>query len=218
MIDVCVTYFGEKYSTKYLDNLEAGIGARYSGDFNFTVKTDCPNRHWDKISFFDCERRTIVMDIDMVIAKNLDELFDYDVEEFAAFPRWWRGSIDYNGGFYIIEPNEQSTDLKEEFYKDPTEYIKTYGESVGTQWMGEQTFVADNLVIEDLPAEWLGVWVDRVDHKGITQNQDKFNTLYYNNFNKDMIDNVKLIHFIYENTIEQHEQWIQTLWNGTSYA
>lgn len=217
-LNVCVTHFGDKYSSKYVHNLEDAIGRNYSGDFNFNVKTDCPNRHWDKISFFDCDTRTIVMDIDMVVCSNLDELFDYTVEEFAAFPRWWRGNVDVNGGFYIIEPSDQAKELKEEFYVDPDDYIESYGKSVGTAWMGEQAFVHDNLIIEELPPEWLGVWVDGVDHKGIIQDQGKFDKLYEDQFNTPMVDNIKLLHFIYENQIEQHQPWIQELWNGTSAA
>ena len=56
MIDICVTHFGEKYSSKYIDNLQNGIARNYSGDFNFIVKTDCPNGHWDKLSFFECAK------------------------------------------------------------------------------------------------------------------------------------------------------------------
>lgn len=219
MIDVCVTHFGDKYSKKYLDNLEAGIARHYSGDFNFRVRTQCPYKHWDKISFFDCDKRTIVMDIDMVICKNLDELFNYPIDGFGAFKRWWRNNQDINGGFYILEPSENNYLTMDMFYFDPYGWIERYGQKVGRQWYGEQNFVDDHILEKTyLPNKWLGVWVDGVHHNGKRQSQKEFEQMYENQHKDKMLNNVKLLHFIYENKIEEHEQWIQTLWNGTSYA
>ena len=218
-IDICVTHFGHKYSTRYLDNLERGIGRNYSGDFNFVVKTDCPNRHWDKISFFDCDKRTIVMDIDMIVMNNLNELFKYPVDGFGAFQRWWRGNQDINGGFYILEPSEQNHLLKESFYQDPESWIYRYSNIVGTKWMGEQTFVNDHILDKTvLPGQWLGIYVDRVEHKGVYQKQADFNRMYNNLYNTHMINTCKFMHFIYDQRIEQHDKWIIDLWNGTSYV
>ena len=85
MLDVCVTHFGTKYPTTYLDKLERGIAKNYSGDFNFVVKTDCPNRHWDKISFFDCDRPTVIMDIDQLVVGDLDSIFNAQPKQLAGF-------------------------------------------------------------------------------------------------------------------------------------
>lgn len=220
LIDIGVTHFGDKYSTKYIDNLQNGIARNYSGNFNFMVKTNCPNRHWDKIDFFDCSRRTVIMDIDMIINGNLDELFTYPVETFGAFKRWWRGNNDINGGFYIVEPTESNYLVRESFYMDPEAYISRYSNLVGTPWMGEQAFVDDHTVDKTyLPGEWLGVRVDGAVHKGVKQEQSKFDSMYqHHHGNLNMLDNSKLLHFIYEQQIEDHEQWIQDLWNGTSSA
>lgn len=219
MLNVCVTHFGNTYSTKYLDNLEAGIARNYTSDFNFHVKTNCTYRHWDKISFFTCTERTIVLDIDQVVCDNLDELFDYPVDGFGAFKRWWRGNFDINGGFYILEPSEDNFRLAESFYKNPEMIIKQYSETIGVKWKGEQHFVDNNILEKTyLPSEWLGVYVDNVSHHGVKQNQQHFNDIYYDHFKKNMLDNVKLLHFIYDNKIEDHDQWIQDLWNGMSYA
>lgn len=218
-IDICVTHFGNKYSTKYLDNLESGIGRNYSGDFNFIVKTDCPYRHWDKIGFFDCDKKTIVMDIDMIVMHNLNELFNYQVDGFGAFQRWWRGNQDINGGFYILEPSEQNHLLKESFYQNPETWIHRYSTLVGTKWMGEQSFVNDHIIDKTiLPGQWLGVYVEGVNHKGVIQKQDDFNRMYNNLYNTHMITTSKLMHFIYDQTIEQHDKWIIDLWNGTYYV
>lgn len=223
MIDVCVTHFGNHYSTKYLDNLEKGIARNYSGDFNFIVKTDCPNRHWDKISFFNTDKPTIIMDIDMLVTGNLDNLFNFRYESgLAAFQRWWspnRQSI--NGGFYKIIPNNGTQFIYDKFYKDPDLHIKKYGEMTGTPWKGEQLFVNNNLQkITYLPNLWLGVYADYIQHKDVYINQSKWNALYKKIFNADMIKEemfgpyVKLVHFIYDNNlIENHEDWIDDLWN-----
>ena len=216
MIDICVTHFGDKYSTKYIDNLEKGIARNYSGDFNFIVKTDCPNRHWDKMSFFDCQKRTIIMDIDIIVKSKLDKLFDYPIDGFGAFKRWWRDNRDINGGFYIIEPSENNYLLKEHFYQNPEQYINMYSKIVGTPWMGEQLFVNNNILDKTyLPNEWLGIWADGVTHNSTIVKQKDIEAVYRAQFNSNMLETCKLIHFIYDQKIEQHEGWLQDLWNGT---
>jgi hypothetical protein len=166
MIDICVTHFGNKYSSKYITNLENAIGKNYSKDFNFIVKTDCPNLHWDKISFFECDKPRIIMDIDFVITSKLDELIDYEIPEdsLAAFPRWWRDydfTCSINGGFYKINPGLTLELTKEKFYSDPLAWMtyiwKTYGH---TQFgKGEQDFVEKSKInIKLLPGEWLGIY------------------------------------------------------------
>lgn len=223
LIDICVTHFGDKYSTKYIDNLEKGIASNYSSDFNFVVKTDCPNQHWDKISFFNTDKPTIVMDIDMLVVGNLDSLFNFKYQSgLAAFQRWWspnRNSI--NGGFYKIIPNEHTQFVYDKFYTDPNYHINKYGKMVGTPWKGEQTFVNNNLsTITNLPNMWLGVYADFIDHKGSIIHQKTLNTIYNKIFESSLIDNdkfgskLKLVHFIYEeNMIEDHADWIQDLWH-----
>lgn len=222
-VDICVTYFGDKYSTKYLDNLEAGIGRNYSGNFNFIVKTDCPNRHWDKLSFFDNDRRTVIMDIDMMVINSVDHIFNYKAE-FAAFPRWWRDNHSINGGLYVFDPSEKTALVKEKFYQQPELWINQYSNKTGTKWMGEQLFVDESLPdITRLNGQWLGVYVDGVDHKGTIQSQSMFEARYYVSNKTHMMSelykfkpHVSLVHFIYDQKIEQHKQWIQDLWNGHS--
>ena len=134
MIDICVTHFGEKYSSKYIDNLQNGIARNYSGDFNFIVKTDCPNGHWDKISFFKRQDPCIVMDIDIIVNGSLDELFNYDIVEnhIGAFPRWWKNSgCKYNGGFYKINPGYNQLAVYDKFYSNPDFWINHYGKLIG---------------------------------------------------------------------------------------
>lgn len=224
MLDICVTHFGNRYSTKYLDNLEKGIARNYSSDFNFVVKTDCPNRHWDKISFFNTDKPTIVMDIDMLVTGNLDNLFDFRYDNgLAAFQRWWspdRRSI--NGGFYKIIPNNGTQFVYDKFYNDPEAHIKKYGNMTGTPWKGEQLFVNNNLrKITYLPNLWLGVYADCIEHKGTYINQQNLNKLYNKIFDSDLMQgesfgpHVKLVHFIYDdNGIEEHYGWIEDLWNN----
>lgn len=227
MLNVCVTHFGDKYSTKYIDNLESGIARNYSGDFNFIVKTNCPNRHWDKISFFETDQRTIVMDIDMLVAGNLDQLFNTDLSsnQLGAFPRWWRDGKSINGGFYIIEPDDRNKLLADTFYSDPEGWIKQYASIVGTYWKGEQTFVQDHCqAIDILPGEWFGVYADGIQHNNQQQHQGMFNALYEAAYDESLVQhnnkfgpNIKLVHFIYDdNDIILTPQWIQDIWNGTS--
>lgn len=222
MIDICVTHFGNKYSTKYLDNLEKGIAKNYSGDFNFIVKTDCPNRHWDKISFFDNDKRTVIMDIDMIVIGDLDHIIDSKTW-FGAFPRWWRDNKSINGGFYVFDPCEETLLLKEKFYSHPELWISEYSRKTGTKWMGEQLFVDESLpTIERLNGSALGVYINDVKHNGQRAKQAEYNRMYFDRHNcAQMIggtifnNQISMVHFIYDQVIEQHDAWIQSLWNGT---
>jgi hypothetical protein len=221
MIDICVTHFGNKYSTKYLDNLQNGIARNYSGDFNFLVSTDCPNGHWDKITYFECEKPTIIMDIDILITGNLNELIDYDVpkDTLAAFPRWWkRGGCPINGGFYKVNPGPNIWNVIEKFYSDPEFWIQYYGNLVGTPGKGEQNFVYDSIQqIEKLPGRWIGIHTE-----GSERYDQNIMDKYYREYNMPLMeknkfgDQIKLVHFIYDdNMIENKPQWIQDLWNTT---
>lgn len=221
MIDICVTHFGEKYSSKYIDNLQNGIARNYSGDFNFIVKTDCPNGHWDKISFFERHDPCIVMDIDVIINGNLDDLFNYDIVEnhIGAFPRWWKNTgCKYNGGFYKINPGYNQLAVYDKFYSNPDFWINHYGKLVGTMGMGEQNFVTDSsYFIEELPGKWLGIHTEGSSR----YNKDIMNR-YYDFYNKPLItqekfgDQIKLVHFIYaDNMIEDKAEWVQKIWNTT---
>lgn len=221
-IDICVTHFGDKYSSKYIDNLEKGIARNYSSDFNLLIKTDCPNAHWDKISFFECDEPRIIMDIDFIINSNLDDLIDYEVEDnhLAAFWRWWQPNIlgKINGGFYKISPGSNILNIVDKFYSDPEFWIKYYGDLVGTKGKGEQNFVADSAYfIDELPGEWLGIHTE-----GSQRYSSEIYNKYYHAFGKTMMGHqkfssqVKLVHFIYDdNMIERKEDWIQKVWNGT---
>ena len=221
MIDICVTHFGNKYSTKYLDNLQNGIARNYSGDFNFLVTTDCPNGHWDKITYFECEKPTIIMDIDILITGNLNELIDYDVpkDTLAAFPRWWKkNGCPINGGFYKINPGPNIWNVIEKFYSDPEFWIQYYGNLVGSPGKGEQDFVYDSIrQIKKLPGQWMGIHTENSER--YDQNiMDK----YYREYNLPLMKNekfgeqIKLVHFIYDdNMIEDKPKWIQDIWNTT---
>jgi hypothetical protein len=221
MIDICVTHFGNKYSTKYLDNLQNGIARNYSSDFNFLVETDCPNNHWDKIKFFECDNPRIIMDIDILVTGNLDELINYEVPEntLAAFPRWWRrGGCPINGGFYKINPGPNIWSVVDKFYSDPEFWIRYYGHLVGTPGKGEQDFVYESVyLVKELPGQWLGIHTDGSKR----YDKDVVNKYYYE-YNSTLMENdkfgnkIKLVHFIYDdNMIENKPQWIRDLWNIT---
>ena len=221
MIDICVTHFGNKYSTKYLDNLQNGIARNYSGNFNFLVSTDCPNGHWDKITYFECEKPTIIMDIDILITGNLNELIDYDVpkDTLAAFPRWWkRAGCPINGGFYKVNPGPNIWNVIEKFYSDPEFWIQYYGNLVGSPGKGEQNFIHDSVYfINELPGQWLGIHTE-----GAERYDPNIMNKYYSEYNiplmkKDKFgDQIKLVHFIYDvNMIENKSQWVLNLWNTT---
>ena len=223
MLDVCVTHFGTKYPTTYLDKLERGIARNYSSDFNFIVKTDCPNRHWDKISFFDCHRPTVIMDIDQLVVGELDTIFDARPRQLAGFRRWYKPGISLQGGFYKIIPSEENALVKEKFYQDPNFWITHYGIEVGTPWMGEQLFVQHSVkTIDWLPSEKFGVYADYVWHKDKFVYLYEFNDSYRRltgesmvnppcNFNKKL----SLVHFIYNsNMIEEANFWIKEIWDG----
>lgn len=224
-IDVCVTYFGNTYSLKYLSNLEEAIGKNYSDDFNFIVKTDCPYRHWDKISFFQTDKERIIMDIDMLVVGNLDSLFNVKLtNSLAAFQRWWSPFFhSINGGFYKIRPSRQGELLYDKFYNNPEGIITKYGKRMGQYWKGEQTFVNDNYGnIQFLPNHMLGVYADNIIHNGKILQQDIFNNIYNVMFDRTLVDDdhecfgkdVKLVHFLYDdNFIEDQKSWIQELWN-----
>lgn len=222
MIDVCVTHFGDKYSTKYLDNLQKGIARNYSGDFNFLVKTNCPYNHWDKIGFFECDNPRIIMDIDILITSNLDELFDYEIPEnsLAAFPRWWDIELGckINGGFYKINPGPNIVSVADKFYSDPEFWINYYGKISGTIGKGEQNFVEESVYfINELPGKWLGIHTEGSRR----YNQNILNKYIYEYgmplMKKNAFaDQIKLVHFIYDdNMIEDKPQWIQNIWNTT---
>jgi hypothetical protein len=221
MIDICVTHFGNKYSSKYIVNLENGISRNYSGDFNLIIKTDCPNGHWDKISFLECDKPRIIMDIDFVINGNLDDLINYKVapNSLAAFPRWWRqGGCKINGGFYKVNPGSNILNIVDKFYSDPEFWIEHYGKLVGTPGMGEQNFIEDSVYYLDyLPGSWLGIHTEgsaRYNKNILNKYYDSYGLplMKQNKFN----DSIKLIHFIYsDNMIEDKPQWIQDLWNTT---
>ena len=226
MIDICVTHFGDKYNTKYLDNLQNGIARNYSGDFNFLVETNCPNNHWDKISFFECDKPRIIMDIDFIITSNLDELIDYEIPEdsLAAFPPWWRyNGCKINGGFYKINPGENINLLPIKFYSDPNLWLSFWGKAVGTPGKGEQNFVEQSVKnITMLPGQWMGVYTDGCFHNGETQTIKKISDKYFKEYGLSLVDgeafgnDIKLVHFIYDdNQIENRPQWIQDLWNTT---
>lgn len=221
MIDICVTHFGNKYSTKYIDNLENGISRNYSGEFRFLVKEDCPNNHWDKLSFFECDSPRIIMDIDFIITGNLDELFncEIDPDSLSAFPRWWRsGGCKINGGFYKINPGPNILSIVDKFYNNPELWMSYYGKLVGAHGKGEQDFVADSVkTLNLLPGQWLGVHTE-----GSIRYVKEIYNKYYDNYglqlvkNRSFNENVKLVHFIYDdNMIEDKPQWIQDLWNTT---
>lgn len=220
-IDLCVTHYGNKYSTKYLDNLERGIARNYSGDFNFIVKTDCPNRHWDKLSFFDNDKRTVIMDIDMIVVGSLDHIIDTNVW-FGAFPRWWRDNHSINGGFYVFDPCEQTALVKDKFYQQPELWINEYSRRTGTKWMGEQLFVDQSLpTIKRLDGSALGVYINNVEHNGQRAKQGEYNRVYFDRHGQALMlggtffnKQVSLVHFIYDQVIEQHDAWIQALWNA----
>ena len=221
MLDICVTHFGNKYSSQYITNLENGIARNYSSDFNLLVKTDCPNKHWDKISFFETDNPRIVMDIDFVITSNLDELFDYNIpyNSFAAFPRWWRnGGCTINGGFYKINPGPNIFSVVDKFYSDPNLWMNYYGNLVGSPGKGEQNFIEDSFPNRiQFPGEWLGIYTEESDRYDYT-----IHNKYYDHYKLPlMVDDrfnskVKLVHFIYDdNMIETKPQWIKDLWNIT---
>lgn len=228
MIDVCVTHFGNKYDSKYITNLEKAIGKNYSNDFNFIVKTDCSNGHWDKLSFLECDEPRIVMDIDFVVNNNLDELFDYNVptDTLAAFPRWWRNvGCSINGGFYKINPGIKLWAACDKFYMDPTFWMNHYGKIVGEIGKGEQNYVEESCPIHILPGKWMGMYAEgskhgiKVDYKRITQLA--INQRYFYEYklpltnDNSFSDQIKLVHFIYDdNMIEDKPKWIQDLWNG----
>ena len=219
MIDICITHFGDKYSSKYIDNLEKGIARNYSGDFNLIVKTDCPNGHWDKISFFECDKPRIIMDIDFIITSNLDELFNYELEKdhLGVFPRWWRsGGCPINGGFYKINPGNNINQVSDKFYSNPEFWISHYGNLVGTPGKGEQDFVNDSVYHQTyLPGQWLGIYTE-----GSKRHTSEILNKYYDTYGLPLIkqnkfnNQIKLVHFIYDdNMIESKPQWIQDLWN-----
>jgi hypothetical protein len=221
MIDIWVTHFGDKYSSQYLKNLEKGIARNYSSDFRLFVKTNCPNRHWDKISFLETDKPRIIMDIDFLITGNLDELFDYPLPDntLAAFPRWWRnGGCKINGGFYKINPGPDLLATVDKFYSNPELWITYYGTMVGSPGKGEQNFIEDSFRnITLLPGSWLGIHTE-----GSKRYSHDIHNKYYNSYgmplmvNERFNSNVKLVHFIYDdNMIEDKAQWIQDLWNTT---
>tara|TARA_R110000868_G_scaffold382366_1_gene648927 strand:- start:4800 stop:5465 length:666 start_codon:yes stop_codon:yes gene_type:complete len=219
MIDICITHFGTKYNSRYITNLENGISRNYSGDFNLIIKTDCPNGHWDKISFFECDKPRIIMDIDFIINGNLDDLIDYDIplNHIGAFTRWWRnGGCKINGGFYKINPSINHLAAYDKFYANPEFWINHYGNLVGTKGMGEQNFVEDSMYyIDELPGQWLGIYTEgskRYQQNILNKYYDRYNIplMTQNKFGKE----IKLIHFIYDdNMIEDKPQWVQDLWN-----
>tara|TARA_B110000503_G_scaffold135335_1_gene215734 strand:- start:6024 stop:6704 length:681 start_codon:yes stop_codon:yes gene_type:complete len=224
MIDICVTHFGDKYSSKYITNLENAIGKNYSSDFNFIVKTDCPNGHWDKLSFFECDKPRIIMDIDIIVTSNIDDIIDHNMNAdcVRAFPRWWtKGGCRINGGFYKVNPGPSVEMAMEKFYDDPEFWIKHYGKKLGTLGKGEQDFVEESIKnISYFPSKYLGIYTDGCIHNNKVISQENINNKYFRAHNLPLLEGdkfgpeVKLVHFIYDNNmIENRPQWIQDLWN-----
>jgi len=227
MIKICTVYFEGFYTPDYVAKLYDSLHKHTSVDFEFICISDNKNikadtilpynhysnvkKHWHKLKFFsplfanqNKNDDIIIMDIDQVIVKNIDELISWPVKEneLVTYGQWWDNKLGINGGFYKFK----SGSLKfvwDDFIKSP-EYWQLHYYNKGDvhkKWYGEQNYVKWKIQehkarLTKTPLEWLCKYSDNYKENLYLNNlyMNKFNTDYMI-MGDDINDKIKIIHF-----------------------
>ena len=163
---------------------------------------------WNKMQCMALETKEpfVVLDIDVILANNYEELFDYPIKkgEFLSIPAWWGRQPDewqINGGFQKYYPKDCKY-MYDIFMENPQKWQMHYIRKKLTKGPvnGEQFFVEEHvkqrLKLKLVPESWVTRYTNKeyTNKKLEYKYQEVTNEPYLvknENFNK----NVKLVHF-----------------------
>ena len=252
MLKICTVYFGNKYTPDYVGKLFDSIRRNSSIPFQSICVSDNPNvkadvvlpynynsnikLHWHKLKFFSPNYAyqnpgddIIVMDIDQVIAGNVDELIGHPVEdgELITYGVWWNSekliehglTLQTNGGFYKFKSGTLSY-VWDDFIASPEYWQMKFfnDEVVHYRYYGEQNYVnwkvfweAKDKVIKT-PEKWIGKYHGDDFFKNI-----KLNKKYFEKFGDYMIlddvnPDIKIIHMLGPDNTIHNTGWVKDYW------
>ena len=227
MLKICTVFFKGFYPSSYVARLYDSLIKHTTLDFEFICLSDDPNvkadvilpynhhsnikKHWHKLKFFSPDFAyqhrddyIVVMDIDQVILKNVDELLGMRVnrKQIVTYGQWWENKLGINGGFYKFRSGGAKA-IWDDFTRNP-EYWQLHFYNNGTvhkKYYGEQNYVKlkaieHGLEVITTPPQWIAKYTD--DYK----ENLKLNQMYMQKFNQDYMildkqinENIKVIHF-----------------------
>ena len=227
MLKICTVFFKGFYPSSYVARLYDSLKKHTTLDFEFICLSDDPNvkadvilpynhhsnikKHWHKLKFFSPDFAyqhrddyIVVMDIDQVILKNVDELLGMRVnrKQIVTYGQWWENKLGINGGFYKFRSGGAKA-IWDDFTRNP-EYWQLHFYNNGTvhkKYYGEQNYVKlkaieHGLEVITTPPQWIAKYTD--DYKeNLKLNQmymDKFDTDYMI-LDKEVNEKLKVVHF-----------------------
>lgn len=188
MVTILTLKKGEKYSSNVVNNLYLSILKNSTVPFKLLCYTDNAKglnsnilveeiknpdefpAHWHKLEFhkpgfagLKPQEDVIIMDVDMLILKNIDSILDFKVssDEFGAIYRWWSKRTNWcpiNGGFQKFK-HGTTEHIWTKFNRNP-DLWPTYYSSIGEAeppYMGEQNFIHHNIEASGLKRKYLPV-------------------------------------------------------------
>jgi len=227
MLKICTVFFKGFYPSSYVARLYDSLKKHTTLDFEFICLSDDPNvkadvilpynhhsnikKHWHKLKFFSPDFAyqhrddyIVVMDIDQVILKNIDELLGMMVnrKQIITYGQWWENKLGINGGFYKFRSGGAKA-IWDDFTRNP-EYWQLHFYNNGTvhkKYYGEQNYVKlkaieHGLEVVTTPPQWIAKYTDNY------KENLKLNQMYMKKFNQDYMildkqinENIKVIHF-----------------------
>jgi hypothetical protein len=227
MLKICTVYFKGFYTPDYVSKLYRSLKKNSTIPFQFICLSDTNDieadvilpynhnsdikKHWHKLKFFSPQfggqqpgDDIIIMDIDQVIVKNVDELLGHPVEEneLVSYGQWWDNNLKLNGGFYKFKSGSLKK-IWDDFSLNPKFWQLDYYNRgvVHFKYYGEQNYVSwkvkkNNIKLTTTPKEWLVKYTDNY------KDNLKLNKLYMQKFNTDYMimgdevnEKIKVIHF-----------------------
>jgi hypothetical protein len=227
MLKICTVYFKGFYTPDYVTKLYRSLKKNSTIPFEFICLSDTNDieadvilpynhysnikKHWHKLKFFSPQfggqqpgDDIIIMDIDQVIVKNVDELLGHPVEEneLVSYGQWWDNNLKLNGGFYKFKSGSLKK-IWDDFSLNPKFWQLDYYNRgvVHFKYYGEQNYVSwkvkkNNIKLTTTPKEWLVKYTDNY------KDNLKLNKLYMQKFNTDYMimgdevnEKIKVIHF-----------------------
>ena len=227
MLKICTVYFKGFYTPDYVSKLYRSLKRNSTVPFEFICLSDTNDieadvilpynhhsaikKHWHKLKFFSPQfggqqpgDDIIIMDIDQVIVKNVDELLGHPVEEneLVSYGQWWDNNLKLNGGFYKFKSGSLKK-IWDDFSLNPKFWQLDYYNRgvVHFKYYGEQNYVSwkvkkNNIKLTTTPKEWLVKYTDNY------KDNLKLNKLYMQKFNTDYMimgdevnEKIKVIHF-----------------------
>ena len=227
MLKICTVFFKGFYPSSYVARLYDSLKKHTTLDFEFICLSDDPNvkadvilpynhhsnikKHWHKLKFFSPDFAyqhrddyIVVMDIDQVILKNVDELLGMRVnrKQIVTYGQWWENKLGINGGFYKFRSGGAKA-IWDDFTRNP-EYWQLHFYNNGTvhkKYYGEQNYVKlkaieHGLEVITTPPQWIAKYTDDYT-ENLKLNQmymDKFDTDYMI-LDKEVNEKLKVVHF-----------------------